>query len=92
MSIKTYCIKSLNDVSEKMEIKPQGPFDFNTIIYQNAGVRELLTFELTEQKGITANLNFTTLQQWINKLAKSLGYEENQEPLIWKILGIFRDL
>jgi exonuclease V gamma subunit len=90
MSITTYCVNNLNEAVKRIEIKPKSPFEMNTVVYQNAGVKELLTFDLTNRLGITANLKFSTLQQCINELAVSIGYESEQEPLVWKILSILK--
>ena len=92
MIITTYCVNNLNEAVKRIEIKPQSPFEMNTVVYQNAGVKELLTFDLTNRLGITANLKFSTLQQWINELAVSIGYESKKEPLVWKILSILNEM
>ena len=92
MGFNTYCINSLNEVIEKIIFKPKSPFELNTIIYQNSGVKELLTFGLSDKHGITANLEYITLQQLIRKLSEKTGGEIEEKPLVWKVYGILKKM
>ena len=84
MSFTTHTVRDLNQVIDLLPFKPKHPFDRNTLIYQNAGVKDLITFGITERHGISANLDFLTLQQWINQLYNSIN-SEPKSPLVWEI-------
>ena len=84
MAFKTFLIQDINQVTDLVSLKPSHPFAKNAVLYQNAGVKDLLTFGLTEKHKITANLDFLTLQQWINNLFSSINSDPSK-PLIWDI-------
>lgn len=82
-------INSLNEAFEnennKLLLKPNSVFDKNIIVFQNAVVKDLATFNLAKNQKVSANLKFVTLQQLVVCFAQELGVEIQNDSMIWEI-------
>lgn len=82
-------VNHLEEVLDTLDFHPKSPFEKNLVVYQNAGVKDMVTFGIAERKGISANMEYITIHQLIKDLARSFDIPLPSTHLIWIIYKLF---
>ena len=78
-------VNNINEAIKQLSIRPKNIFDKNIIVYQNAFVKDLVTYQIATQQKVSANLHFLTMHQLIKLLTDQLGLEPSRDALTWMI-------
>ena len=78
-------VNNINEAVKQLSIRPKNIFDKNIIVYQNAAVKDLVTYQIATQQKVSANLHFFTMHQLIELLSDQLALEPSRDALTWMI-------
>lgn len=88
MSFQLNISNKLNSFIDLVELKATSVFQPNYFVYQNSGIKDLLTTELTKKYGVIANVKFIGFNELAVDIANVLGFKASasgQMDWLWAV-------
>ena len=88
MSFQLNISNKLDSFIDLVELKANSIFQPNYLIYQNSGIKDLLTTELTKKYDVIANVKFIGFNELAVDIANKLGFKTSasgQMDWLWAV-------
>ena len=88
MSFQLNISNKLDSFIDLVELKANSVFQPNYFIYQNSGIKDLLTTELTKKYGVIAHVKFIGFNELAVDIANKLGFQTSasgQMDWLWAV-------